>query len=314
MPNWEELTIRTASDDLLLLSRSTRQFFVCNWLTRQWWLALPEVPPLNKFAGDQRVFDEDAVGSFGFAIVRDPVDDDGRRRYKVVLIYRCCFELVDYSFFAAIFDSEIGRWTVIKRFFIPFPGKRVDMLSITSLQIAIASNGLLHWLDGRIRLEGLFVFDPFLLKSRFVRLPRGSVTFFGYFHVRLGVVRGRVRLSIMQLAHKSCVLKVWELDSDSYTWLLVHRLDFGITADGDGDGGGGLFFMLAFDPHDGNVLFLVRGEHIFRYEIEHNKYEKICEFPCNGQPIDLKERRIATYLKVSTLMHPLWPTLSLPST
>ena len=84
--------------------------------------------------------------------------------------------------------------------------------------------------------------------------------------------------------------------------------------DGDGDGGGGLFFMLAFDPHDGNVLFLVRGEHIFRYEIEHKKYEKICEFPCNGQPIDLKERIIATYLKVSTLMHPLWPTLSLPST
>ena len=102
------------------------------------------------------------------------------------------------------------------------------------------------------------------------------------------------------------------MDSDSYTWLLVHHFDFGMTA--DGDGGGGLFFVLAFDPHDGNVLFLVRGEHVFRYEVEHDKYEKICEFPCNGEPIDDQKSRIATDLIVSTLMHPLWPTLSLPST
>ena len=105
-------------------------------------------------------------------------------------------------------------------------------------------------------------------------------------------------------------LRVWELDSDSYTWLLVHDFDFGENT----DGGGGMFFVLAFDPNDGNILFLVQGEHIYRYEIEQNKYEKICEFPCNGEPIDEKKLTISKSLKVSTLVHPLWPTpnLTLP--
>ena len=283
MPNREGLTIRASSGFLLLLSRSGKHYFICNSFTRQWF-ALPEAPLAHNFM---------LAESFGFALICAPVDnDEDRYRYKVVVLAECEFFPLSYSGEMAIFNSETGLWTR-RGFSIPYqmgelPREEFDANEV-NLEIAVASNGILHWLGGMEGFCCLVVLDPSRVEFRFAPLPANEQFSRirpegGKREVRLGVVQGRVRLSLMQKshneAHRGFSLKVWELDSSCFSWRLVQNVVLEDISSGDA-----MFFVLAFDPCDGNVLFLVRGEQvcreqIYRYEIKQDKYKKICEFPC----------------------------------
>ncbi|GMN42602.1 hypothetical protein TIFTF001_011812 [Ficus carica] len=104
-------------------------------------------------------------------------------------------------------------------------------------------------------------------QSRFIELPvdfgRGWRAHDDW--VRLGVVRGRLRLSQLYMVKRyGFVLKVWELNPtkspNTTSWSLVHevRLKKGDT---------NWMYVVAFHPYKGNVMFLLRNNVLCRYEV-----------------------------------------------
>lgn len=105
-------------------------------------------------------------------------------------------------------------------------------------------------------------------------------------YVRLGLVQGQLRMSqVYRFNGSSCFLKVWELiynedynnggDNSSTSWLLVHD----VKVDKEKTEGGQKLHVIAFHPENGDVIFLLRGADVYKYEIGSNKCEKVWEVP-----------------------------------
>lgn len=94
--------IRSSFDDLLLVEKTRKDFYICNPLTRRW-IALPEAP-LNPEALD-------IIYRSGFVCETDNSrcnEQESYIKYSVVVIGTDNYELL---YHAAIFSSETGRWT-----------------------------------------------------------------------------------------------------------------------------------------------------------------------------------------------------------
>ena len=218
-----------------------------------------------------------------------------------------------------MFDSETGLWTrqpLRVPYRMPYNGKRGSTYRLVTLEVALTRDGILHWLVCKPHLEGyvpdefagVLAFDPFSFEYGLVPLPDGQFsgipTAFVKHRVRLGVVRGRLWLSQMVEIEEAAGfgLKVWELDTVVDSWRLVH--DVVLRKSGECS----LLCVLAFDPSNGSVVYLVRDREVYRYEIGLDKYEKACEFPYYPkESIHMMKQRIALCLKVVTIVHPLWP-------
>ena len=286
---WSEVTILGSSKDLLLFSRSQTDYYICNPLTKQW-LSLPKAPQNN-------------VTLSGF--VCDPKCVN--MRYRVVLM-GASFSNVEnqYKFCATIFCSETGQWN-----------QSTFLLSRREWhRRLVESNGILYWLFGTLKSEGIVAFDPFKsighpTQCCLIQFPVG----FGRgwraqaIHVHIGVVQGRLRLSQMfRIKRLGFVLKIWELvnydyDNDDASWLLVH--DVRVTRRKTNQ-----MFVVAFHPINGDVIFLFRDNDIYQYYISEDLNEIVGGFP------ELQKTAASGSLDVFSLVHPLWPTTipSLPST
>ncbi|KAM6549287.1 hypothetical protein CsatB_020963 [Cannabis sativa] len=134
----------------------------------------------------------------------------------------------------------------------------------------------------------------------------------GRLTVRIGVVRGRLRLSQLNLVgRKSFLLKVWEFNYDprssdedeksSLKWSLVHKVEEVKWKASHH------LSVAAFHGDDENIIFLLRNSYIiYQYDILTNETTKI------GQFIS-EEHRSTSYLfywklQVYTLLHPPVPT------
>ena len=187
-----------------------------------------------------------------------------------------------YNFKANIFSSETGQWK-----FSFFSVPRVIVYEQTpellkafvglKLEVGVTSKGVLYWLEGidEEKIEAMFAFDPFNLTCSRIKLPVCSA-FSSHVprpfldKVRLGVVQGRLRLSLIlpEIESTGHNLKVWEFNEDGEdSWLLVNdvvlKRETAIMS-----------FVLALHPSNGDVIFVVCDQEIYQYEIGKDKYQK----------------------------------------
>ncbi|PON67622.1 hypothetical protein TorRG33x02_264110, partial [Trema orientale] len=267
--------------------------YICNPLTKQW-LALPKVSLPSRIRG--------------YGLVREPTICNKQlgcttnARYRVVLIGRAISrsDLVRgryNEFVAVVFCSEIGQWSesIISL-------RHWGIESNLDIKV-VASNGVLYWLEG-YPLKGIVAFDPFndihTKQCRFINLPvvcfkntqrstEGKVC--------LGVVKGQLRLSQLSKVQSYFVFKVWELknwEGESPSWDLVYNLKLNSSER--------KMFVLSFHPNNTNVVFLLCGNNVCRYEISEKKYEKVGKYP-DELEIDPEADSLSL-----TLIHPSWPT------
>ncbi|PON51572.1 hypothetical protein PanWU01x14_215090 [Parasponia andersonii] len=232
---------------------------------------------------------------------------------------RCCHhENGQVEFCALTYCSKIGTW-------------RESTFSLHQRTLnsntPVACNGLLYWLVGGTEeetVDGIFAFDPSKLTDHnpsyghFVNFPSGLLQGKGRsydINVRLGLVRGRLRLSQLNISkRKGFVLKIWELNYDNN-----FNYDNSDDDDDDDDGSSRMWTLvhdvrvkkwidrrqhvIAFHPENGNVIFLLFNcRHIYQYDIGEEMMEKVGQFSGDGDEICVGD--IRTY----TLVHPLWPT------
>ncbi|PON96520.1 F-box domain containing protein [Trema orientale] len=313
------VVIRASFQDLLLVSVSEDDYYICNPFTKQW-LALG---PME----EQRLPQD---RSSGFALVFEPNRMLGSTRFRVVLIRRCLFRKTHqrtYDFIASVYCSESGNWldlyTSVPHALQTQYYERVDHRDhgARATHDVVTSNGVLYWLGGFRRFKGIIACDPFChkeasmktfkMKGHFINLPVG----FSQKRrrpnskgkVQLGVVRGQLRLLELIKLNQACFgLKVWELvdygddiaPSTKTPWLLVHDVKLKGVQNA---------FVLAFHPNNDNAIFVVRDRKVYLYVIGDGKYEEIGEFPFDEFDENVK-RRAARYVNVFTNMQPSWPT------
>ncbi|PON32266.1 F-box domain containing protein, partial [Parasponia andersonii] len=312
---WDLVRIHSSFNDLLLLSRKLRQycFMICNPFTKQWIeLPLPHIPLTANVRGaglvcypikpppqqqQQQLPLKLNQYSFKVMVVWDRITYTGGMKIEIHLKTYC---------------SETGKWS--EEIF----SLRDRMLNANT---PVACNGLLYWLVGDINIEtvdGIFAFnlskftnqDPNYI--RFINFPSGLLQEKeGSFDikVRLGLVRGRLRLSQLLITKRNgFVLKVWELNCDnnasydddgsSKRWTLVHDVRVKKWIDKRQ-------FVIAFHPENGNVLYLLFNRlHIYQYDIGEEIMEKVGQLPDNVGGEGFCVGDIRTY----ALVHPLWPT------
>ena len=299
-PVTPDVKVRATLGDLLLVSRSRREYGLCNPLTGQS-LALPRAPNIK-------------VGYFGLACESKSCEKqlgcNCNIRFRVVLIGDHFNDLEDDDslFLVAIFCSETGQWT--KSEFKNTP---------------VASNGSMHWLIHNC----IVAFDPFNHQNRchHIKLPADlrclvPVGLLGgrrHCKVLLGSVQGRLRLS--QVMRKNInrprpSLRVWELTYSSGDgsspptpwWLLVHDSEIE---------DGGRLRVVAFHPDDGDVIFLgcdydsnsdSDRNQVYQYDVAKRKLVADGNLPW----LDMWEMFRTKCPKVFTLSHRSWPTLIPP--
>ncbi|POO01667.1 F-box domain containing protein [Trema orientale] len=180
----------------------------------------------------------------------------------------------------------------------------------------VGSHGIMYRPFGENNFEGIVAFDPFkgAADSQRCRLISLPVEFGRGWRdkcnrVRLGVVRGRLRLCQFYWDKKAdyFVLKAWELldatmsssSSSSSSWNLVHHVRLRRRDETMS------LFLIALHPEDGDVFFFTRivggDRDICQYNIRRYDYEYVCEFP-KSIGYDLHS------LCILTLVYPWWPT------
>ncbi|PON40004.1 F-box domain containing protein [Trema orientale] len=302
--------ITASFDDLLLIQRPERQFYVCNPLTRQS-VALPLAPVGFDFCCSGLVCESSNNTSsssskqLGFDV-----------KYRVVLLIR-----LEFVYRTAVFSSETesssGEW---EQSSFRFP-KFLEVALYWNPVPFASRNGTIYWPIGYRFFEarGFAAFESVKGRWRFISAPDKKL---GYVEEkqllrkatpRFGVVRGRLRMaqSVLNKRLELFCLKVWELreeEDGGDTWILVHdvRVKMLDTVkmelmallpksddDDDDDDGGDEFLFLRHPPFDWNF---------YKYKIGRDSFQKVCDatFPTRAWPY------CSTF--VFPLVHPPLPT------
>ncbi|KAM6549282.1 hypothetical protein CsatB_020958 [Cannabis sativa] len=302
----QKLFLLSSLDDLLLLfcsSKKHKHFLICNPLTRQ----LTQLPMYSPITSQESLGSLAHEGSGG--LVRRS-NNRSEISYKVmVLWYKEIKEergtRVEYKAMTFCFDTrEWSRWE------FSLIGRKLDNENY------ISCNGMLYWLESDLvttRVERIISIDPFKDPNhpkyfRYFNFPSNLDTTKGRLTVRIGVVRGRLRLSQLNLVEKnSFLLKVWEFNYDplssdeddnssSLKWSLVHQVEEVKWKASHH------LSVAAFHGDNENVIFLLRNTKIvYQYDILRNVTTKIGQF--SGE-------RPFMYWKLQayTLLHPPVPT------
>ncbi|KAF4352344.1 hypothetical protein G4B88_000947 [Cannabis sativa] len=189
---------------------------------------------------------------------------------------------VEYKAMTFCFDTrEWSRWE------FSLIGRKLDNENY------ISCNGMLYWLESDLvttRVERIISIDPFKDPNhpkyfRYFNFPSNLDTTKGRLTVRIGVVRGRLRLSQLNLVEKnSFLLKVWEFNYDplssdeddnssSLKWSLVHQVEEVKWKASHH------LSVAAFHGDNENVIFLLRNTKIvYQYDILRNVTTKIGQF------------------------------------
>ena len=183
LPWPRRVKVRACCGGFLLLSLTARDFIICNPLTKQWRF-LPRSPRSTLLAR-----------AHGLSLGPKDCNDSNDIKFKVVLAK----PINGNNYFRAnVFCSESRQWT---KSVTRFPQ---DILWYNT-EPSVTSNGILYWLGGYMGFKGMLSYDPFktgagVRRCRFIHLPRIGICYrwrANQEHVRLGVVRGRLRLSHM---------------------------------------------------------------------------------------------------------------------
>ena len=268
------------NDLLLLVWEKSRDFYVCNPITRKW-LQLPSRPGDFFIAGTGLVCQPDSSDAA----------DTTRYRFRVVM-------MSPLNDSAVMFCSETGEWIVSR---VYFPGKKGLLYGRHS----VVCNGVVYWLDGKDEFYGVAAFDPFKDvdvegRCRFIALPvpfgddgwqaKADSTCFG-------ACQDNLRFSLwLKRDNGTFAVMIWELDGDT-SWHLVHRLDLKRANIND-------MYVLAFHPNDGDVIFVLCNHHLCRYEIRENKFEQLGKWPDNLAHQSWGPDQAAAF----PLVHPFWPS------
>ncbi|KAF4352345.1 hypothetical protein G4B88_000948 [Cannabis sativa] len=314
----QKLFLLSSLDDLLLLFCSSKKhthFLICNPLTRQW-IQLPIFPLTSQECKRCLALE----GSGG--LVRDSTRSV--IRYKIIVLWynknnegrRRRSNREEYT--AMTFCFHTRKWSRSNFFLI---GKKLDDENY------ISCNGMVHWLETKNdlitkRAYRIIAIDPFKYPNhpkyfRYFNFPPDLDTSIldtiqGRLTVRIGVVRGRLRLSQLNLVgRKSFLLKVWEFNYDPHSsdedeksslkWSLVHKVEEVKWKASHH------LSVAAFHGDNENIIFLLRNSYIiYQYDILRNETTKI------GQFIS-EEHRSTSYLfywklQVYTILHPPVPT------
>ena len=253
--------ILASSNDLLLVTDRLRNIYVLNPITRQL-LQLPDPPTPDS----------------GYGFVCQPKSCNAhlgcninfRYRYRVVLTYG-----VNVAY---IFCSETGKWRSLA---VSFSGKVPKNLRWQP----IVSNGVIYWLDGRVKTHGIVAFDLFnntedaRIICPFIDLPLGVSDSRFADKLCCGSCLGRLRFSSLRKRSVGYFgLKVWELNyhgNGLTSWNLVCKSPLkreNIEK----------MFVLAFHPNNSDVIFVLCDNQFCRYEIGKRKFiEEVRERPNN---------------------------------
>ena len=274
-------------------------YCVCNPLTRQWHI-LPHDMPYMFFGYRTGLWcDPNQYGS------NKQLGD-----YKVVVLDVHSFVDVgaDYVFRVAIFCSKTGEWSQRN-----FSAPKADALASGHVCFgeAVTSRGVLYFpLRFMGELVGFLALDPLTSDGycRVVAVPDG---FGGGWRAKvcrvcIGVVRGRLRVSQLLKANEAFDLKVWELlcddDNESTAWVLVH--DVSVKRDKRKT-----MFVVAFDPNNGDVIFVIMNNSICKYKIKEEELEKVGQLPNVKRTVYEKEYLLDHFLQVYSFVHTSWPAL-----
>ena len=220
----------------------------------------------------------------------------------------------NYMFRALLFCSETGKWSQ-RNFTAPRAFALAE--SETLLHEAVGSGGVLYfpltvecW-----KLTGFLALDSLASgECRLINVPDGFRH--GWraelrFRVGVGVVRGRLRVWQLLKNNGGIDLKVWELRDDEAmavavagpaAWVLVH--DVSVKRDKRKT-----ISLVAFDPNDGDVVFMVLNNCICKYNIREDKYEKVGQIPNFKRTRAQKEYVLWNFLDVYSVLHTSWPVL-----
>lgn len=234
--------LESTCHDMMLMVTAAGQWYVCRPGTRHRHV-IPRRSPLHERGGFRAALAA-RRNSFDFRILHVGRLSSGQ--YK-----------------STVFSPESGRWSD------PADAPALDR----SCDVVAAGDGTLFWVEDYHGKKAV-VFDPFVGNGtwRRVRLPKKAVTRHvvrgsgpNMFRIDVGVVRGRVRISQIYVAHFCAAnsLKVWELE-DTDTWRLVHHVQLLPDLNDHPDS---WMFVLAYDPDDGDVVFLCRANNVFRLDI-----------------------------------------------
>ncbi|PON86939.1 F-box domain containing protein [Trema orientale] len=287
------LFVKASSNELLLVSdQRMSNLYVCNPILRQRF-RLSDPPP-GAFG----------VNGYGLACQAKSCNAHLRGtninvqyRYKVVLI--CGLNVT-----ARIFCSETGNWRTLN---IPSPWK----FTIDFGCHPIASNsGVLYWLDGQRKFDGVVAFDPFKDTEdatevcRFIKLPLGKRDSHYVDRLCFGSCLGRLRLSHLCKRNVFFDVKVWELgydDDDGFPfWILVRK--FSLKRENTN-----MMTVLAFHPNNEDVIFVLCDHQFCRYEIGKRKFEELGKWP-NGM---ITDRYSSLVVSTYSLVHPSWAPTSI---
>ncbi|PON61038.1 F-box domain containing protein, partial [Parasponia andersonii] len=298
--------IRASVEDLVLLSRYPNKYCIYNPLTRQG-LWLPVAP--RGYCFKCGFVCEPNSSGYTSTNITD--------QYRFRVLHIAGFSnnwnnWNDYVFDGELFCSETGKWS---KLVFSFPQRLAPNLKFVA--DFIASRGILYSLvegvdDNQICVKGIVALDLSMddtseedrNRCRFIHLPadfgrgwrarRGKVCF--------GMVRGQLRLSQLVKIVEEAVLKVWELDCNNNNdadWVLVHHARLKCTEETNTS-------VAAFHPYNGDVVFMLRDEEIYKFEIGEEKYKKVGEF--RGLGLYCTKEKLPGSLRAFTLVYPSWPT------
>lgn len=276
--------VRASFVDMLLVSRNSptsKSYYICNPLTQKY-VALPLALKAT-------------ASRYGLVFKRGHGNKD---KYRVVLVTNPG-ENDDSSdgFVAEIFCSETQRW---REFCVKAPKPLRNRGGVLINVEVVACNGRLHWLDGYSSVRCIVAFDPFdditePKQCLYIDPPEEGMEY-----VCLGVCEGRLRLSnFVSEGGGYQSLRVWELaegDDNPHSWCLKHEVCF--------EARRRPAYVLAFDPNDGDVVFIFYDDYIFRHELRLKEKKKVGEFSVQGVDI----RNPVYDMSVFPLVHPFWPT------